>query len=159
MRVRLLLLLENISAKLPHMSVQFAETMAGSFTDNSGNKSPIVFTVKAMASKAKAFVTGSPMRLDGTMTVGGICRDVPATGSLEVRLLTHREIIYTLVFMGDCGATYRYVGKKNVTALKLLKSMTTLRGELWRENEVVGTAELSFSLRDIPEFVKSFDVN
>jgi len=141
------------------MSVQFAETMAGSFTDNAGNKGPIVFTVKAVASKAKAFVTGSPMRLEGTMTVGGICRDVPATGSLEVRLLTHREIVYTLAFMGDCGATYRYVGKKTVSALNLLKSMTTLRGDLLRENEVIGTAELSFSLRDIPEFMKSFDLS
>jgi hypothetical protein len=138
------------------MGVHFAETMAGSFTDTAGEKKPIVFTVKAMASKAKAFVTGAPMRLEGTMTVGGICRNAPATGSLEVKLLTEREIVYTLVFMGDDGATYRYVGKKSVSGLNLLKSMTTLRGNLTRERDVVGTAELSFSLRDIPEFMKSF---
>ena len=92
------------------------------------------------------------------MTVGGICRDVPATGSLEVKALTEQAIIYTLVFMGDDGATYRYVGQKSISALNPLKSMTTLRGDLKREQVVVGTAELSFSLRDIPEFMKSFEL-
>ncbi len=61
-----------------------------------------------------------------------------------------------LAFSGDDGATYRYKGQKDVTPLNLLKSMTTLRGQLYREDEVVGDAELTFNLRDIPEFMRSF---
>ena len=140
------------------MSVHFAETMAGTFTNADGAQSPIVFTVSATAQKARAFVTGAPIRLEGTMTVGGICRDAPATGTLEVRVLTTQEIVYTLTFVGDDGATYRYKGQKDVSAINLLKSMTTLRGEVYRETEAIGTGELSFSMRDLPEFLKSFQV-
>ena len=138
------------------MSVKFAETMAGTFTAPDGSQEAIVFTVTATAEKAKAFVTGAPIRLEGLMTVGGICRDAPATGSLEVRLLTDRTLVYQLAFAGDDGATYRYKGQKDVTPINLLKSMTTLRGTLYREEESVGAAELTFSLRDIPEFMRSF---
>ena len=140
------------------MSVSFSETMAGTFTAPDGSQEAIVFTVKATAEKAKAFVTGAPIRLEGLMTVGGICRDAPATGSLEVRLFTDRTLVYQLVFAGSDGATYRYKGQKDVTPLNLLKSMTTLRGTLFREEEPLGEAELTFSLRDIPEFMRSFDL-
>ena len=134
------------------MSVTFSETMAGTFTAPDGSQEPIVFTVTATAEKAKAFITG------GLMTVGGICRDAPATGSLEVRLLTDRTLVYQLVFAGDDGSTYCYKGQKDVTPINLLKSMTTLRGTLFREEESVGAAELTFSLRDIPEFMRSFEL-
>lgn len=138
------------------MQLRFAETMAGTFTDLEGNQSSIVFTVSATTMRARAFVTGAPFRLEGTITVGNICRDAPATGTLEVRLLSDRQLVYTLRFDVD-GDTYQYIGKKEVSALNLLASMTTLRGELLRETNVIGTAELSFSLRDIPEFLRSFE--
>ncbi len=96
------------------------------------------------------------MRLDGDMTVGGLFRKVPAEGQLEVRILGARELNYSLTCKAPDGAIYRYVAKKTVSLLRPLEGMTVLRGPLYRDWTSIGEAELTFSLRDIPSFLRSF---
>jgi hypothetical protein len=138
------------------MTMGFEETMAGTYTANDGTQSPMMFTVKATMSGPQALVSGEEIGLDGTITIGDIVRQAPATGSLAVRLLQDRQLVYKLAFSGDDGTDYRYEGRKDVSVLRLLDTMTTLRGNVYRQDDVIGNATLTFSLRDVPELVASF---
>ena len=132
--------------------------MVGTYTGKNGHQAPIIFEVDASAPGAKSFITGSPIVLSGTITIGGLARTVPLTGTLAVRLLrlSKRELIYDLEFQDDDGKLCRYEARKNVSLLRPLATMTTLHGQVFREQEVIGTATVHFELRDIPEFLASF---
>ena len=130
--------------------------MAGTLVREGGERQPMTFTVRARASGPAAFWSGSPVRLEGDVTVGGVARGAPTTGTLMIRPLGDRELSYDLAFLGDDQATYRFAGTKNLTLLRLVHSMTTLRGTLYRESEPFGSATLTFALQDLPRFLASF---
>lgn len=139
------------------MNVSFKETMAGTCTMAAdGRQEPMIFTVRVTAPSPSAFLTGATMRLDGEMSVGGLFRAAPAEGELEVRILGAGELNYALRCRAPDGTTFRYVGKKDTSLLHPIAGMTVLRGRLYREHEPVGSAELTFSLRDLPSFLRSF---
>jgi hypothetical protein len=141
------------------MRVGFEETMAGTFCANSGEESPMIFHVQAAASEAKAFITGTPMSLQGTVTIGGLVRDSPATGTLEVKAIRDRELVYQLQFEDESGAALHYLARKTITVRHLLSSMTTLVGRVYRGTEMLGKGTVTFDLRHLPEFLRSFRVS
>lgn len=138
------------------MNVVFKETMSGTWVAPDGGQAPMVFTTYVRAKSPLAFLNGDAMALDGTITVGGIARDAPMTGTLEVKVLTAGEMVYSLEFAGKDGAKYSFSGKKDVELGHPISGMITLRGTLYRGDAAIGTATVTFSLRDIPKFLASF---
>ncbi len=140
------------------MHVGFQETMAGTFRGNDGASAPMIFTVEVNADGPHSFATGKAMALKGTLSLGGVVRDAAATGTLEVRLmrLRGRELVYRLDFEGPDGEPMSYMARKTVKLRNVLKGMTTLRGRVYRGMKAIGEAELTFDLRHIPQFLRSF---
>ena len=138
------------------MHVVFKETMAGTWIAPDGGQAPMVFHASVRAPSPLAFLNGDAMAFDGTITVGGIARDVPMTGTIEVKVLTAGEMVYALEFRGKDGERYSYSGKKDVSLRHVVSGMTTLRGTLYRGDVAIGTGTVTFSLRDLPRFLTSF---
>ncbi|MFT7625697.1 MAG: hypothetical protein ACI9WU_004888 [Myxococcota bacterium] len=140
------------------MQVAFAETMAGTLTLDAGGHAPIFFTVSARAPGARSFLTGEPMSLRGTITVGEIARDAPVAGTLQVCLarLSDKELIYKLDFTGEDGGAYAFMGQKNVSFRRAVGTMTTLMGRLYRGSRPIGRGELTFDMKHLPGFLGSF---
>jgi len=140
------------------MNVTFTETMAGTFVATDGRQAPMIFEVDAQAPGPTAFLTGGPIVLTGTVTIGGLARTAALTGTLVVQLLrlSKRELVYDFEFNDDEGRPCRYEARKNVSLLRPLATMTTLEGLVYRENESIGSATVHFDLRDIPGFLSSF---
>ncbi len=132
--------------------------MAGTLTMNDGERTPIFFTVKAEADRARNMLTGAPIRLSGQITVGGIARDASTEGTLEVKLarITGKELVYRLDFRGEDGKAYAFMGQKNVTVRRAVAGMTTLAGRLYRGTKALGRGELTFDLKHLPPFLRSF---
>lgn len=136
----------------------FEETMAGTFVSADGVRAPMHFTVRATAKGPIAFMSGHPVALEGTVTVGGMVKNVPCSGTLEVQLarLRNKELVYRVDFEGPDGKQLSYYARKNVRLRRLLTTMTTLRGRLYKGADVLGVAELTFDLKHLPGFVGSF---
>ena len=139
-------------------SIEFSERMAGTYVGNDGRQAPMMFEVDAVAPGPQSFVVGTPIQLRGTMTIGGIARTVPTHGQLTVRLfrLGKRELVYELSFTDDDGNQCRYEARKDISLIRPLSTMTTLRGHVYRAAEPIGTATVHFDLKDIPGFLSSF---
>lgn len=71
-------------------------------------------------------------------------------------LPVRRRLQYDLSFRAPDSALYRYIGRKDVRYLQFFRTMSWLRGTLFRNGEPVGRAELWFNYRDLPSFILSF---
>ncbi len=151
------------------MSVTFRETMAGEvsllepYPDGLTRRVPITFTVEVTAPSPTAFATGATMTMAGDVRVGGLVESAPLAGTLRVDVLRSRELEYRFHFDGPPSnegkkPEYAFVGRKRVRLHRLLKTMTWLDGTLTRDGRAIGTATLSFSLRDLPSFLRSFSL-
>ena len=138
------------------MRVSFHETMAGTFVAEDGTREQMVFTIDVDGPTPLAFLTGAAMDIRGTITVGSVVRDVPATGTLRVRLVTAQVLEYVIEFEDHERSEYRFAGQKDFRLFHPVTSMTTLRGHLWKDDVTIGDAELTFALRDLPQFLGSF---
>lgn len=140
------------------MQVAFEETMAGTYEGRDGERGPMIFNVRAIAPRARAFFTGEPMRLEGDITVGDLVRGVPVAGSLEVNPIRGKELVYRLTFATADGSELSYMGRKLIKLRHLVRSMTTLDGRLYEGSTPIGAATLTFDLRHLPQFLRSFRV-
>ena len=138
------------------MQFHFTETMRGRVEEVDGTLLPFEFTIKPYASGLVAFLLGDPLKVGGTASLKGIAERVPVGGTLLLAMPLRRRLCYDLSFRGLDGALYRYVGRKDVRYMHFVRTMTWLRGTLFRNGESVGSAELWFDLRDLPGFVLSF---
>ncbi len=95
--------------------------------------------------------------MEGTVTVGGLCEDVPCAGTLELRYFKDQKIRYSFDFEAD-GATYRYVGEKvNILPWNLPTSHTTCFGTLTdASGQLLSRSLTFFRLRTAPAFLASF---
>lgn len=136
----------------------FTETMRGTWTphDGSGRKT-MWLRAEADANDAFAYLRRGTLMLNGKMHAEGLAEEAPASGKLEVRPLSG-YIGYDVSFRGDDGKLYRFVGHKSPSVTRLLKSMTTLPGEvLDADGKVVGSAMLYFDLKnDLLPFLGTF---
>lgn len=136
----------------------FTETMRGTWTplDGSGRRT-MWFEAEADATSALAYARRGRLEMVGKLHAEGLAEEVPTRGILEVQPFS-RRIGYELDFKGDDGERYRFVGQKDLSLLRLAKSMTTLQGEvLAADGRRLGTARLHFDLRrDLLPFLATF---
>ena len=95
--------------------------------------------------------------MEGTVTVGGLCEEVPCRGTLELRYLIDKKIRYTFDFDVE-GAPYRFVGEKvNILPWNLPTSHTTCFGTLTDgDGQLISRSLTFFRLRTAPAFLASF---
>jgi hypothetical protein len=138
----------------------FRETMRGNYylLKDPTDERAMSFTVGVRADGLASFAQNPVARIEGTVTLQGFADDVPLQGTLAFRLHDQRRLIYDFTFKNDQGTLHRFRGQKDITALALLESFTTLPGTLYEgiTNEV-GRATLRFDLRsDFRKLLRSF---
>lgn len=95
--------------------------------------------------------------LEGVISVGGLCSEVPCNGTIRIDYLGRRAICYTFEFESG-GTRYRFVGHKvNIRPWNLPVSHTTCFGTLQEADSgrLVSRSVTHFRLRTLPEFVGS----
>jgi len=138
------------------MQFQFMETMRGQVEKQDSAPLRFYFTIKAQAPGYIAYVLGDPLDVTGTASLEGIADRAPVAGTLHVGLPVRRRLQYDLSFRVPDSTIYRYMGRKDVSYFHFLRTMSWLRGTLFRNGEPVGRAELWFNYRDLPSFILSF---
>lgn len=96
--------------------------------------------------------------LTGAITVDGLCANVPATGSLELKYFTEHILRYKLNFEVG-GTAYEFVGEKvNIRPWNLPVSHTTCYGVLTEveTGRLVSKSVTHFRLKTAPAFLASF---
>jgi nucleoside-diphosphate-sugar epimerase len=129
---------------------QFEETMAGTWRRGLlSGAHPFRFDVVARAASARRFARDGRLSLEGTVDAVSLARRRPLRGTLDISWRGRRELCYAFDFEGDDGRRYRFLGKKDVRLLRLVRTMTTLPGRILDagSGEVVGTVDASFDLR------------
>lgn len=143
--------------------LRFEETMAGTYRAatadteaGGGEPRAFSFTVRAHVPRLVQHLFDHLANLEGHVDAEGLATRAPLTGTLLINPVLGRTIAYEFSFTGDDGQTYRFAGRKHVTPLRPVESMTHMEGELTDERGVlVATAQVSFKLRDLPGFLRS----
>lgn len=131
--------------------LRFAETMVGQMAAD-GRIVPFEFEVECCAPEV-----GAPLRLSGEVRFGDRRAPVdPGISRLEVGPPLRDYIRYTLGWTDAEGRRWRFFGQKTVRVLRLVTTMTTLTGTVFRDGEEVGAARLRFPLRTLPRFLASW---
>lgn len=141
------------------LGLRFAEAMYGSYRpvgEPSAERS-FAFHVEARAPSVLRWLRDGKMELRGEVEAAGLARRSSASGEMTVRPLLGRSIRYELVFRGDDGRAYRYVGEKRIRHLHPLRTWTTLPGDIFDEaGKRVGSGTVRFRLRELPSLLGSF---
>ena len=139
------------------MPVQFEETMAGTISTPEGPRA-FSFRVQAASDAWMVFGWVELMTLTGTASLQGVVTDAPLLrgSNLEIGIPFHDYLRYQVAFEGPDGERYRYVGQKTVRPWRLVSTMTTLRGQLFRDGVEVGAGTLRFDLKTLPRFLASW---
>ncbi len=96
--------------------------------------------------------------MKGTVTIDGLCADVPMEGTLALRYIQDQTLRYSFEFEVD-GVEYRFVGEKVwLRPWNLPWSHTTCFGRLVRkeDNTLISTSLTHFRLRSALGFLASF---
>lgn len=107
--------------------------------------------------KHKKFLTND---LEGFITIGGLCDQVPIKGKLELRYFKDRSIKYSFYFKIK-NKDYEYIGEKiNIHPLNLLTSHTTCFGTVIEKNsgKLISRSVTHFRFRDTLKFLLSLKV-
>ncbi len=135
----------------------FHETMSGTWRDGDGER-PITITLDVRAPHLLHFLLDRDATMAGHVDAPGLATRAPLAGTMRIDPLLGRVIGYRFTFTGDNGRSYRFAGQKDVTPLRPVESMTTLRGELTDESDGrrVGEAQLVFDIKKLPSFLLSW---
>ena len=146
----------------------FAETMAGTWWSQSpsqpaagkGGVHPFRFSVTVRSASARHFLRTGALTLEGLVDADGLATRQPCTGSLTIKAGWHPELVYDVRFTGDDGQPYRFQGKKQISLLRLLPTISYLPGQLADpQGQLVGRAITYFDLEnDLKAFLGSFSV-
>jgi hypothetical protein len=139
----------------------FREKMAGTVV-HAGERfdRPFRFDVDVRAPSVLGFASTAVGDAEGTLTIDGFAKNVPARGRLEISPLLRHTIRYVLDFAADDGQKYRFDGSKDTSVRRHLVGWTTLPGKVYdSEGNVWGEAFLRFSLRrDLRKLLRSVRV-
>ncbi len=138
------------------MGFRFKETMRGWVDSSDHSRLPFEFAITARAGSSVGYLLGRPLDVAGSVSLQGLAEGVPVDGTLQVALPVRRRLWYDLSFRSEDGAVWRYIGRKDVRYRHFFRTMSRLKGPLYRDGERFGTAELWFSYRDLPRFLLSF---
>jgi hypothetical protein len=93
----------------------------------------------------------------GTVTIGGLCKDVPFKGRLELKYFSENKLRYIFDFSHK-NKDYHYVGEKvNIRLWNLPVSHTTCFGVLTEKKtgKLISRSVTHFRLQTIPKFLAS----
>jgi hypothetical protein len=137
---------------------EFKETMSGTWRPPSGGPDrAIEFTITARAGHLLRHLFDRKAELDGRLRMDGFAADVPISGELVLDPVLGKKIRYEFDFVADDGKRYRFAGQKDVAFLDVVRTMTTLPGEILAgDGSVVARADLKFDTHDLPRFLASF---
>ncbi len=138
----------------------FHETMSGSYVLDAApdRERAISFTIGARVHDLGRFARDRMAEIQGAVEMEGFASHRPLRGTLEMDPILGRRLVYDFRFVDDAGEEHRFTGRKNVSFLKLLETMTTLPGEIFDgAGRRIGRAKLRFDVRsDLARFVRSF---
>lgn len=167
--------LENVADGLASMSYgffgnvgfQMEEIMSGEHEFVTGKKGKLPMEFKVIWGAESLVDWSNPFEedfmcntLDGTVTIGGLCKDVPCSGRLELKYFTEQKIRYTFHFEVD-GEAYEFVGeKRNIYPWNLPYSHTCCFGELRKvgSKELLSNSITHFHWDTLPAFLGSFEL-
>jgi hypothetical protein len=141
------------------MALRFAETMSGTFEpiDQPGTRHPFKFSVSARARSVLRHLRDGRAEIDGTVEAAPLAERAHLTGEMTIRPIGGRFIRYRFEFPGDDGKRYTFAGQKDIAWTDLVRSWTTLPGEIRDGDRVVATCETRFDWKgDGVAFLRSF---
>ena len=118
----------------------------------------IEFSIEARVDNLRRFARDLVARIRGVVTLEGLCKHANLDGTLAMKLLRENRLAYDFSFSADDGKRYRIRGEKNMVALGLMESLTTLPASLYDgEDNEIGRVVVRFDLRsDWRKFLFSF---
>jgi hypothetical protein len=137
---------------------EFRETMTGTYhrLDAPGDERAMSITVRAEASGLRKFLFDPTTRIEGEVDAQGLADHRALRGTLEINPILKRRLVYDFAFEDNDGRPCRFHGEKELDALRLVSTMTTLPGSIWRDDVEIARAVLRFHVRaDLVSFVRS----
>ena len=98
--------------------------------------------------------------LEGTVTIDGMGKDIPCSGSLQMKYFDEYKIVYNFDFTHD-KKEYHYIGEKvDIKPWNLHLSHTTCFGEVKEKasGKVISKSITHFHWHTLPDFLKSFRI-
>lgn len=161
-------MLANVSyGALGDVGFKMEEVMSGEHEFATGKQGKLPMEFKVVWGAESLIDWANPFEedfmcnsLDGTVTIGGLCKDIPCTGRLELKYFTEQKICYTFYFEVE-GEAYEFVGeKRNIYPWNLPYSHTCCFGELRKvgSNKVISNSITHFHWDTLPAFLGSFEL-
>ncbi len=138
------------------MSIAFFETMSGTLRGADGAAHPASFEIKADAGRLGELLGTGEARVSGVVHAPPWAEYAAVDGTLRMSVLGERTIAYDLTFQNADWEEFRLHGKKHVSLLHLLDSMTHLTMTLEQDGAQQARGDFAFDLQDLPEFVASW---
>lgn len=138
---------------------EFRETMSGTYhtLDRPADELPMSITVRAEVRGLRRFLLDPTAALSGEVDAQGLADHRALRGTLEINPVVRRRLVYDFRFEDNDGVECRFHGEKEIEALRLVSTMTTLPGTIFRDDREVGRAVLRFHLReDLLKLLRSF---
>jgi hypothetical protein len=142
------------------MSIEFRETMAGSFhlLEAPADERPFSFTLRARGRSLSRFLRNPVVEIEGEVDAEGFADHRLMRGTMVLDVIRTGKLPYAFRFRGNDERPYRFVGEKTVLLASLLESMTVLPGAIVDDGgRAVGHALLRFDAKhDFFKFLRSW---
>lgn len=141
------------------LGFEFHETMSGTYhtLERPADELPMSITVRAEVHGLRRFLLDPTAELTGEIDAQGLADHRALRGTLEINPVLRRRLVYDFRFEDNDGVEHRFHGEKEIEALRLVSTMTTLPGTIFRDDKEIGRAVLRFHLReDLVKLLRSF---
>jgi hypothetical protein len=143
------------------LGLTFRETLDGSWHRPSApaDEKRCTVDVTVVIPRVLELLGNTVADISGRVTLEGLAADREFKGTLGVgAILRERRLPYAFSFIGDDARAYRFDGAKEVNALRLPRSITTLGAYVFdADGEEVGRVILRADLRDeVLRFLTTF---
>lgn len=152
---------------LGEVGFKMQEIMSGEHEFTNGKKGKLPMEFKVNWGTENLMEWANPFEqdfmcndLEGSVTIGGLCKNAYCTGRLELKYFTEQKIRYIFEFEVD-GDEYEFIGeKRNIYPWNLPYSHTCCFGELRKlgEEEVISTSITHFHWDTLLAFLSSFEL-
>lgn len=137
------------------LGFHFAESLSGTYYlhADSVHDRAMNLSLRLGVDGIRQFARDRLATAEGTIEVEGITDRAPVTGTVGMRLLDQKRVIYDLAF-----DRYRLRGQREFFVYDAIDSLTVLGASLYDEADVeIGRAMLRFDPRsELPAMLKSF---
>lgn len=138
------------------MSIAFFETMSGELRDADGVAHPASFEIKADGGHVTDLLRTGEAHITGVIHAPPWAEYAAVDGYLRMSPVFKRTIEYDFTFQNADWEEFRLHGKKHISLLHLVRSLTHLTMTLEEDGEAIAEGELAFALADLPEFLSSW---